>query len=98
MTERCSYGEAKVRITYAVEPIGQPSFEALREVKVKMKFLPQAGQRVRVRYDADNHSLLEVLTPPGSEIPPPDGYVPTEEIPWNDFGHAKWWADGTRRS
>ena len=97
MTQRRSYGEAKVRVTYAVEPDGRSPFEAVREVNVKMKFLPQAGQRVRVRYEADNETLLEILTPPGSEGPPPENSAPTAEIPWNDSGNANWWANGTRR-
>ncbi len=98
MTERRSYGEAKVRVTYVVQPAGRPQFEAAREVTVKMKFLPQAGQQVRVRYDPENCQLIEILTPPGQETPPPEGYAPTGEIPWDDSHHASWWADGTRRS
>lgn len=98
MTERHSYGEAKVRVTFIVEPADRTRFEAVREATVKMKFLPQACQRVRVRYDAQSQELIEVLTPPGAEVPPPEGYAPTEEIPWNDAGTANWWANGTRRS
>jgi hypothetical protein len=37
MTERRSYGEAKVRVTYAVEALGRPPFEAVREAQVLMK-------------------------------------------------------------
>jgi hypothetical protein len=98
MTERCSYGEAKVRVDYAVEPLNGSPFGAVREAKVKMKFLPQPGQRVRVRYDCDKQELMDILTPPGSEGAPPDGSARTVEIPWNDFGHTTFWADGSRRS
>ena len=98
MTERRSYGEAKVRITYHVEPPGGAAFDADRDATVKMRFLPQAGQGVRVRCDSAAHAVLEVLTPPGEESPPPPGSEPTEEIPWDDTGAANWWANGTRRS
>ena len=98
MTERRSYGEAKVRITYLIEPAGAPAFEVIRETRVRMKYLPQAGQRVQVRYDPAKQELLEVLTSPGAETPPPPGSEPTQEIPWNDSGHSNWWANDTRRS
>lgn len=98
MTERLSYGEAKVRVTYSVRPLDRPAFQAVRDAKVAMRFLPQAGQRVQVRYDGDTRSVLDVLTPPGQEGPPPAGSVPTAEIPWRDGGRANWWANGTRRS
>jgi hypothetical protein len=98
MTERRSYGEARVRITYHVEPTDGAPFDADRDATVKMSFLPQAGQGVRVRYDAQAHAVLEVLTPPGEESPPPPGFEPTKEIAWNDTGRANWWANGTRRS
>lgn len=98
MTERLSYGEAKVRVTYSVHPLDGPAFQAERDAKVSMRSLPQAGQRVQVRYDVDAQSVLDVLTPPGQEGPPPAGSVPTVEIPWRDGGRANWWANGTRRS
>lgn len=97
MTERLSYGEAKVRVTYVVEPPGEPAFEAGREATVKMAFLPQAGQRVRVLYDPTKRELQAVVTPPGQEVAAPPGAEPTKEIPWNDSGHATWWANGTKR-
>jgi hypothetical protein len=61
-----------------------------------MRFLPQVGQRVRVRYD-DKQELREVVTAPDEEGVPPAGSPATEEIPWNDSGRANWWANGTRR-
>jgi len=80
MTERNSYGAATVRICYVVQPPDASSFETIRETKVKMSQLPQAGQRVKVSYDPDNHDKLDVQTPPGEE----GGTVttPTLEIPW----------------
>lgn len=98
MTDRRSYGEATVSVSYRVQPEGQPAFEAVREARVKMKFLPQTGQRLRVRYDPARNQLLEIVTPPGEEEAAPPGAEPTQEIPWNDTGRANWWADGTRRS
>lgn len=97
MTDRLSYGEAKVRVTYLVEPAGNPPFEAVREATVKMKFLPQAGQRVRVLFDPAKGELLRVITLPGQEGTPPPGSAPTVEIDWIDSGRANWWANGTRR-
>jgi hypothetical protein len=80
MTERNSYGTATVRVSYVVQPGDASSFDAIRETKVKMSQLPQAGQQVKVSYDPDKHDKLEVLTPPGEEA----GTVttPTVEIPW----------------
>jgi hypothetical protein len=97
MTERRSYGEAKVRVTYLVTPAGGTAFEVTREVAVKMTDLPQAGQGLRVLCDPANRELVRVLTPPGQEAAPPPGSAPTKEIPWNDAGQANWWANGTRR-
>jgi hypothetical protein len=89
MTERLSYGEAKVRVTYLVAPLAEPAFQAVREARVHMKFLPQAGQRVRVLYDPDTSDLLQVVTPPGQEGATPPGSEPTKEIPWNDSDHTR---------
>jgi hypothetical protein len=97
MTERRSYGEAKVRVTYTVDAPGRAPFEAVREATVKMRFLPQVGQRVRVRFNDERNELREVVTPPGDEGVPPAGSPATEEIPWIDSGRANWWANGTRR-
>lgn len=97
MTERLSYGEAKVRVTYLVEPSNGPPFEVTGEATVKMKDLPQPGQRLRVLCDPAKGELVRVVTPPGQELAPPPGSAPTQEIPWNDSGHANWWADGVRR-
>ncbi len=82
MLKRINYGAATVRVTYRVEPLDEPSFEAIREAKVKMATLPQAGQQVRVSYDSDRHDRLDVLTPPGQET----GTVTqrTKEIPYGD--------------
>ena len=97
MTERRSYGEAKVRVAYLIEPVDGTAFEVSSERIVKMSVLPQPGQRVRVRYDADTRQLLEIVTKPGEEEPPPPGSEPTKEIPWNDSGQRSWWANDTRR-
>jgi hypothetical protein len=67
MLKRISYGTATVRVTYSVHPIDEPSFEVVHEAKVKMATLPQAGQQVRISYDADRHDRFDVLTPPGEE-------------------------------
>jgi hypothetical protein len=80
MTERNSYGTATVRICYVVQPPNAPSFEAIREAKVQMIQLPQAGQQVKVSYDPDKHDKLEVQTPPGEEGGTTT--TPTVEIPW----------------
>ena len=98
MTERLSYGEAKVHVTYRVQPNAGPAFDASWVGTVKMKYLPQAGQRLRVLYDPATLELLRVVTAPGQETAAPPGSERTAEIPWNDSGHAGWWANGTRRS
>jgi hypothetical protein len=67
MLKRINYGTATVRVTYDLHPIDGSSFELVREAKVKMATLPQAGQQVRISYDPDRHDRFDVLTPPGQE-------------------------------
>jgi hypothetical protein len=65
MTERRSYGEAKVRVTYAVEAVGWPPFEAVREAAVRMSLSHKRTARgggearpslpVRWRLEAGEH-------------------------------------------
>jgi hypothetical protein len=83
MLKRINYGTATVRIAYTVQPIDGSAFEAVREAKVQMASLPQAGQQVRVSYDTEHPDRLEVLTPPGQET----GTVtePTKELPYMDW-------------
>ncbi len=84
MIKRINYGTATVRITYVVSPLGGESFEVVREAKVKMATLPQAGHQVQVSYDPERPQRLEVLTAPGDET----GAVttPTVEIPYFTHG------------
>ncbi len=79
MLKRINYGTAVVRVTYSVQPIDEPSFEAIREAKARMATLPQAGQQVRISYDPEKHDRFDLLTPPGEET----GMVTerTKEIP-----------------
>lgn len=67
MLKRINYGTASVRVTYSVEPSGGSPFEVVQDAKVKMATLPQAGQRLRVRFDPEHLDRLEVLTAPGEE-------------------------------
>jgi Short C-terminal domain len=84
MVKRVNYGTATVRITYVVSPLAGASFEVVREAKVKMATLPQAGHQVRVSYDPERPQRLEVLTAPGDET----GVVttPTIELPYFNTG------------
>jgi Short C-terminal domain len=86
MLKRIDYGAAKVRVTYSVQPTSGSAFEVVRDAKVKMATLPQAGQQVRVSYDPEKQDRLEVLTPPGEET----GAITerTKELPY--FGPATW--------
>ena len=83
MLKRINYGTATVRIAYAVRPINESPFEAVRETKVKMAALPHAGQQVRVSYDPRRPDRFEVLTPPGQET----GTITerTKELPYMDW-------------
>jgi hypothetical protein len=92
MLKRISYGTATVRITYSVQPADGPSFEAIREAKVKMATLPQAGQQIRISYDPDKHDRFDVLTPAGQET----GTVtePTKEIPLEGDRYAPYATEG----
>ena len=97
MIERSSYGEAVVRVSYSVEPDTGVAFEAVRESKVGMVHLPQAGQGVEVRYDPEHQDRFEVLTTPGEETPPPPGSPPTKEIGWQEPARGSYIRpDGTR--
>jgi hypothetical protein len=82
MLKRNDYGVATVRVVYTIQPLDEPSFEVIREGKVKMAQLPQAGQRVCLSYDPNKHERFEVLTAPGEET----GTIVarTVELPYND--------------
>jgi hypothetical protein len=82
MLKRINYGTARVRVTYSIQSSDGAVFEAVSEAKVKMAFLPQAGQVVRVGYDPEKPDGLEVLTPPGQET----GTITerTKELPYVD--------------
>jgi hypothetical protein len=82
MLERLSYGEATVRIVYAVQALDEPRFDVTRESKVRMGQLPQAGQRVAVRFDPADHQKFEVVTALGAESGTPT--TPTVVIPWDE--------------
>lgn len=83
---RCSsasiYGTASVRVTYGVQPVDRAPFQAVLDAKVKMAFLPHAGQQVKVSYDPEHPDRIEVLTPPGQET----GVITerTKELPYAD--------------
>jgi hypothetical protein len=83
MLKRINYGTASVRVTYSVEPSSGSAFEVVQEAKVKMAVLPQAGQRLKVRFDPEHPDRLEVLTPPGEET----GEITerTKELPYDDW-------------
>jgi hypothetical protein len=95
MVERTSYGEAKVRIVYSVQPSTDEPFEVIRETKVRMLHLPQAGQIVQVSFDPGDHDRFEVVTPPGEETG--EVAAPTVEIPWAESERSSYVRpDGTR--
>jgi hypothetical protein len=83
MLKRINYGTATVRVTYSIQPSDGLAFEVVREAKVKMATLPQAGQQVRVSYDPEKPDRLEVLTPAGQET----GAITerTKELPYGDW-------------
>jgi hypothetical protein len=97
MIARRSYGAATVRIRFRVEPAGEAPFEAPFETGVEMRFLPQAGQRVDVRYDPATREVRKILTAAGEERGTPLASQPTVEIPWVDSARQGYVRpDGTR--
>jgi hypothetical protein len=57
------FNQAKIRVSYAVQPSDDASFEVTRETNVLAMQMPRAGQRVKVRYDPGNHAKWELVSP-----------------------------------
>jgi hypothetical protein len=60
--QRYGFNQAKVRLTYAVSPLDDASFEVSRETNMLLSQLPRAGQRVRVSYDPRDRNRFEIVT------------------------------------
>jgi hypothetical protein len=65
--QRFGLNQAKVRVTYAVAPSDDASFEVSRETNVLLTQVPKTGQRVKVRYDPGNHEKFELITPTATD-------------------------------
>jgi hypothetical protein len=59
--QRYGFNQAKIRVTYAVTPLDDASFEVTQEKSTLLTFLPHVGQTVRVSYDPRNRDRFEVL-------------------------------------
>ncbi len=57
------YGQVKARITYAVQPPDDASFEVSHEANYLTSQLPHTGARVKIRYDPENHEQFELERP-----------------------------------
>jgi hypothetical protein len=60
--QRYGFNQARIRVTYAVSPLDDASFEVSRETNTLLSQLPRAGQRVRVSYDPRNRNRFEVVS------------------------------------
>jgi hypothetical protein len=60
---RFGYGQIKARVTYAVQPMDDASFEVSRESNFLTSQLPHTGARVKARYDPTNHEQFEIVHP-----------------------------------
>jgi hypothetical protein len=57
---RYGVNQARVRLTYSVQPSDEASFEVSRETNALLTQLPRPGQRVNVFYDPKDHHRFEV--------------------------------------
>ncbi len=57
---RYGVNQARVRLTYSVQPSDEAGFEVSRETNALLTQLPKAGQRVNIFYDPRNHDRFEV--------------------------------------
>jgi hypothetical protein len=53
------FTQAKIRVTYAVSPLDDASFEVAQEKSTLLTFLPRVGQKVRISYDPKDHDRFE---------------------------------------
>jgi hypothetical protein len=60
--QRFGMNQAKIRVTYAVAPAGDVSFEVSRETNTLLTQMPQVGQKVRIRYDPRDHERFELVS------------------------------------
>jgi putative oligomerization/nucleic acid binding protein len=60
--ERFGFNQAKVKITYAVQPLDDASFEVSRTTNVLVSQMPHTGQRVKISYDPGNRDKFELVT------------------------------------
>lgn len=60
---RFGYGQIKARITYAIQPNDDASFEVSHESNFLASQLPHTGARVRIRYDPGDRERFELVQP-----------------------------------
>jgi Short C-terminal domain len=80
--QRYGFNQAKIRVTYAVSPLDDASFEVSQEKSTLLTFLPHVGQKVRISYDPHNHDRFEVLPSTGatSSVVQTFGGAPAEAL------------------
>jgi hypothetical protein len=57
---RYGVNQARVRLTYSVQPPDGAGFEVSRETNALLTQLPRAGQRVNILYDPKDHDRFEL--------------------------------------
>jgi hypothetical protein len=65
--ERFGMNQAKIRVSYSVQPRDDASFEVSRTTNALLNHLPRVGQRVKVRYDPSDRNRFEVVTATAAE-------------------------------
>lgn len=60
--QRYGNNQARIRITYSVQPQDEMSFEVSRETNAIVSHMPRSGDRARVRYDPRHHETFEVIS------------------------------------
>jgi hypothetical protein len=57
------YGQIKARVTYAVQPLDDVSFEVSHDSNFLTTQVPRTGAKVKIRYDPTNHEQFEIVHP-----------------------------------
>ncbi len=78
--QRYGFNQVKVRITYAVAPLDDASFEVSRETNTLASQMPHTGQKVTISYDPGNHEKFELVSPPLSFAGFGPGGAPAEAL------------------
>jgi Short C-terminal domain len=55
------YGQIKARVTYAVQPMDDASFEVSHDSNFLTTQVPRTGAKVKIRYDPTNHEQFEIV-------------------------------------